>query len=79
MTTLVKVGDRLENSDPRTPKTVIVIAVTNDPDNPGAADKTFAHYYSGKRRVKIRADRIVERGEPHHNHFWIRIPAETAV
>jgi hypothetical protein len=79
MSATVNVGDRLRNSDPRAKgKTVTVIAITYAPDDPGAIDKRYAHYFSGSRHAKIRFDRIVEKGEPTHNHFWTRLPAESA-
>lgn len=73
---IVKLGDKLRNSDPRyNGKVVTVVALTYDPLFPGALDKGWAHYFSGSRRCKIRFDRIVEEGEPDHKHMWVRLPA----
>lgn len=79
MSQTVNIGDRLRNSDPRAKgKIVTVIATTYAPNDPGAIDKRYAHYFSGNRHCKIRFDRIVEKGEADHKHFWVRLPAEPA-
>lgn len=76
MSMAVKVGDKLRNNDPRKAGEVVVVINTVGPGP--AIDKRWAVYLGGYRRSKVRFDRIVEVGEPHHNHLWTRLPAQVA-
>lgn len=60
----IKVGDVLQDNDPRqNGKRVTVIAIENE----DAAD--FAVYQAGRRRARIRCDRIFTDGKPRTKGF----------
>lgn len=76
---LVKVGSHIRNNDKRSGGRIEkVIAIIETPNKPGAANLHWAVYQGLHRRCRIRFDRIVAFGEPHHQHFWTLMPEQEA-
>lgn len=62
----IQVGDYIINNDPRgskQPQKVVAIFETRDGD-------WLAEYNSGKRRCRVRLDRIFKAGEKCKNNTW---------